>query len=337
MATLKDVANLAAVSTSTVSRILHGGTIRVSNETRDRVLQAAEILNYRANSMARGLRTRVTKTIGFILPDIQNPVYSQMIAGAELAAQERGYSLLLMNSSTEERRKAFINLLAEDRVDGLVIADATLDDVWIERLRDAGRSFVLVNRRTRADAPFVVLDDQAGAATAARHLIDLGHRNMAYLAGPLKYETALQRLEGVRGEMQSAGLTLSDKATFECGFDGEGVGAAIDAILALRPKITAIPTGSIVIAFAALKALLQRGVRVPQEISLIGYHDTAFAELTTPGLTTVRMPLEELGRQAMLKIFDQVAGNEIESAVIREPRPVLVLRQSTATPEANSR
>lgn len=320
---------MASVSTSTASRILHGGNIRVSEATRQRVMQAAEDLKYRPNSLARSLRTRVTRTVGFLIPDIQNPVYAQMIAGAEEAAQSQGYALLLMNSSSGERRRAFIELLAQDRLDGLIIADATIDDQWIDRLQSSGRTFLLVNRRARANAPFVVLDEQAGAGMAIQHLIDLGHRQIAYLAGPPGVETAEQRRQGVILRCKEAGIELPGERVVSCGFGGEGVDAAVDRLVG---KVTAIATGSIVIAFAAARSLQLRGARIPDDVSLIGYHDTPLAAFVTPGITTVEMPLQELGRRAMMNILSRVNGMPVQNEVIGNPSPRLIVRQSTAPP-----
>ena len=332
MATLKDVAGMAAVSTSTASRILHGGKIRVAQETRDRVVQAAEALHYRPNSVARSLRTRITRTIGFLIPDIQNPVYAQVIAGAEEAAQANGFALLLMNSSSVERRRAFFDLLAEDRLDGLIVGDASLDDQWIERLRSSGKSFVLVNRHPGADAPTVVLDEGAGAALAIQHLIDLGHKNIAYFGGPPGHEAAEQRRLAVVKRCAEAGIGLHKDHLFSCGFAGEGVDAAVERILAKDEKLTAIATGSIVIAFAAAKSLQMRGLRIPEDLSLIGFHDTPMATYVTPGITTVDMPLSELGRRAMVHVLSLVSGIETPSEVISNPGPRIVVRQSTAPP-----
>jgi LacI family transcriptional regulator len=334
-ATLRDVAEMAQVSTSTASRILHGGAIRVSDDTRARVVQAAESLRYRPNTLARSLRTKVTRTVGFLIPDIQNPVYAQMIAGAEEAAQAQGYALLLMNSSSGERRRAFIELLVEDRLDGLIIADATIDDQWIHKLQASGRTFVLVNRRARGNAPYVVLDDQGGSALAIQHLLDLGHRTIAYLAGPPGVETAEQRFEGALKRCQEAGLPLPPTRVASCGFNGEGVAAAVDRFFSETPEITGIATANIVIAFAAVQRLEARGLRIPSDVSVVGFHETPMATYVSPGVTTVEMPLMELGRRAMLNLLDQIAGIPVRNEVITDPKPRIVQRHSTGTPRTS--
>jgi len=330
MATLKDVAQRASVSTSTASRILQGEPIRISPETRERVLKAAEELEYRPNLLARGLRKRSTHTIGVIIPDIQNPVYSQMILGAEEVAQEHGFALIVMHSGSEHRRKAFLDMLSSDRVDGILVADATLDDGTLERMLDRSGAIVALNREFGGAAPWAMLDEKAGAALAVRHLLELGHRNIAYLSGPMSVPTARKRLEGVREELGQWGLKLPSQWLFECGFNGQGVAAAVDNIMWRKEPISAVACASVVIAVSAQKALLQRGFRIPEDLSLVGYHDASFAQYMSPGLTTVRMPLESLGRRGVELLLARIRGQEVESGIVREPQPVMAVRQSTA-------
>jgi len=333
MATLKDVARLAMVSTSTASRILHGGKIRVSQATRDRVLAASATLNYRPNALARSLRTRVTRTLGIVIPDIENPVDAQIVAGAEEAALAQGYALLVMNSSTGERRRAFIERLLADRLDGLIVADPAVDEPWILQLRAVGRPFLLINRRGPEGTSYVLLDDAGAAALGIQHLVDLGHREIAYLAGPPGLETAETRRTGVLKRCRDAGIELRDDRIISCGLGGEGVDSALDRILGQEPKVTAIATGSLFIAFRAARSLQQRGLRIPEDLSLVGFHDTPAASFATPGITTVETPLRELGRRAignLLRWIDEgVGGGEM----VANPSPRLVVRQSTAPPK----
>jgi len=332
MATLKDVANLASVSPSTASRILHGGSIRVSQATRDRVLQAAETLQYRPNLLARSLRTRVRRTIGFLVPDIENQVYAQMVAGAEDAALSQGYALLLLNSASGERRRSFIETLASDRLDGLVIADAAVEEPWIDSMRKSGRVLLFLDRRTQSDVPFLALDDAGGAALAIQHLVDLGHRQIAYLGGPPGVDIADQRRAGVTRRSRETGVEIGSDRMLTCGFGGEGVDAAVDRLLTGDHQITALAAGGSIIAFAAAKALHRRGIRIPQDVSLIGFHETNLAAYVHPGITTVEMPLQELGRRAIMNVLACVNGGVLQSEIIEHPSPRIVVRQSTAPP-----
>lgn len=328
MATLKDVASVAEVSTSTASRILHGGKIRVSNETRDRVLKAAKDLSYRPNSLARSLRTRVTRTLGVLVTDVQNPLYAQMIASADEAAAELGYSLLLMNGRHDDRRAKFLDFMTSDRVDGIIVADASLPTDWENRIAEAGLPYVIVNRKSRSGVACAYLNDEEGAAMAIRYLIECGHREIAYLAAPQQSDVGRRRLEGTRKALSEAEITLPNNRWYECGFSGEGAAAAIDRLLWSREPITAIATAGVVMSMLALKALLQRGISVPDGISLIGFHDTPFAQYMTPDITTVRMPIEELARASILALIRQIDGSFPEDVRVESPPPLLVVRQS---------
>jgi LacI family transcriptional regulator len=331
MVTLKDVARHAAVSTSTASRILHGGKIQVTELTRDRVMRAAEELNYRANSLARSLRTRSTLTLGFLLPDIQNPFYTQLVVAAQEAAQEAGFTLLLLTATDDAQREAAMALMTEDRVDGFLVGGASFGQHWIDRCRSRHVPFVLVNQpTTEAGTASIVLDDQSGARLAARHLIEQGHREIAYLGAPSSTLVGRARKDGAFDEFSQAGVAITENRLYECGFSGEGAAAAIDRLIWHREPVTAIATGSIVAAMLAMKALLQRGIRVPDDVSIVGFHDTPFAQYTAPGITTVRMPIEELGRRAVLNVLAQIDGRPPEAEVVRHPAPILVCRDSVA-------
>lgn len=333
MATLKDVARIAEVSPSTASRILHGGAIRVSSETRARVERVARDMAYRANSSARSLRTRVTRTLGILLSDSQNPVYAQMIVGANEAAAEHGYSLLMMSARDDARRAAFLEMVAEDRADGLILADAGLDCSWVEKLRFTGAPFVLVNHPGPEGSASVMMDDARGAAMAIAHLIEQGHREIAYLSAPLSTDVGRRRLAATREVLGRHGIALTDRRWFECGFAGEGAAAAVDRLLWHKEPITAIATGGIVAAMVAIKALLQRGVSVPEQVSVVSFHDNPFAQYMTPGITAVRMPLEEVGRLAVVHVLDLIEGAEPRAVIVTDPPPVLVSRQSVARRE----
>lgn len=334
MITLKDVATKAAVSTSTASRILHGGTIRVSAETRDRVLKTAEELSYRPNSVARSLRTRVTRTIGVLVTDIQNPLYAQMIASLDSVATEIGYSLLLMCGNEESRRNAFLDFMTQDRVDGILVADASMPDEWVDRIAALKVPSVFVNRQSRLGSASRYLNDEEGSAVAIRHLIEKGHREIAVLSAPQSSDVGRRQLAGVRRALAAEKISLPSTRLYECGFAGEGAAAAIDRLLYHRDPITAIAASGIVIAMLALKALLQRGVSVPDQVSLIGFHDTPFAQYVTPGITTVRMPIEELARESIISLIRLIDGVEPEQVMLVEPKPLLISRQTVATLEA---
>lgn len=293
-------------------------------------MAASATLNYRPNSLARSLRTRVTRTLGIVIPDLENPVDAQIVAGAEEAALAQGYALLVMNSGTGDRRRAFVELLLADRLDGLIVADPAVDEAWIQA---GGRPFLLVNRKGSEKTPYVLLDDAGAAALGIQHLIDLGHRQIAYLAGPPSLETAERRQQAVIKRCLDAGIEMPGDRVISCGLGGEGVDSALDRIFGQAPRVTAVATGSMLIAFSAARALRQRGIRIPEDVSLVGFHDTPLASFVTPGITTVETPLRELGRRAVGNILQHIGGIETEGETVANPSPRLVVRQSTAPPK----
>jgi len=280
------------------------------------------------------LRTRRTYTIGILVPDFRNPIYVQIIEGAEEAALACGYFVLLLDAAIHPRRHDLLPLLTEGRIDGLIVADAMLEDAFIAELSARLLPFVLVNRRTLGSAPFVVVDDTAGARRAVQHLISLGHQRIGYIAGPLYTETALARLQGVRQALQQAGLPLRPEAVLECGFRGEGVSEAARHLLKQRPAITAIATANILQAFALVKEASKVGYAVPEQLSVIGLHDTPWADLVQPGITTVRLPLLQLGKRAVELLIARLGGQAIQSEVVSQPPPLLIERESTAPPRS---
>ena len=198
--TLKDVANLANVSIPIVSKVLSGNpAVRVSADTCQRILKAAKKLSYHPNASARSLKVKRTNTLAFFAPDLGNPVIPDIIRGVEAGAQSAGYAAFVSHldeKAVSERR--YLTWLQEGRFDGLILATARLEDSIIKDLVESGRPFVLVNRRESSTNTHITVDDVAGARMAINHLVQLGHRRIAHLAGPLMFDTSLRRIQGYR-------------------------------------------------------------------------------------------------------------------------------------------
>lgn len=331
--TIHDVARAAHVHPSTVSRALNGGPgVTLRPETRARVLAAASRLGYRPSGVARSLRLRRTLTLGMLVPDIANPFFPRVIKGAEEAARERGYSLVLCDTADlPEREAEYLRVLREREVDGLLIASSRMADATIGALRAEGFPFVLVNRGARtSDDLAVLVDNEAGIAEAVAHLAALGHRRVAHLAGPQTTTTGVERADGFRAAVRAHGLDPDPALVVEVAAFDEGAGRRqARAVLALDRRPTAIVAANDLIAIGALRAAREAGLRVPRDLSLVGFNDIPDAELIEPPLTTVRVPQEEMGARAAALLVARLAGDEI-----REPRIVLparlVVRSSTA-------
>lgn len=331
--TLADVARAAGVDVSTVSRVLRGErTQRVRSETRDRIMKAVRDLDYRPNALARGLRLARSNTLGLVVPQLDNPVFAEAIGGAEIAAAARGYSLLISHRSTAHDSETYRRLASTNRVDGLLVASFDADQDLLGDLEGAGVPIVMINRHTPGIEYSVVHNSHKAARMATDHLLDIGHRRIAHLAGrPGGFNTS-QRLSGYREALAERGVPFDDSLVLTAGYSAEGaIEATRDLLSRSGPKPTAIFAATLLTAAGAMRVLHESGIRVPEEISVVGIHDAEFASILFPPLTTVRMPNRTMGRIAAELLIDLLDGVASNRQVVLQPEE-LVLRASTAAP-----
>jgi LacI family transcriptional regulator len=323
---LRDVADAAGVDASVASRVLNGDArLSVRNETRHRVLEAAERLSYRPNRAALALKTARTMAMGMVVPDLANPAFALIALGAEKRAAVAGYTLMLARGSIPA---SLADL--QGRVDGLLVAAATSETVY-RRPLFGGIPAVLVNREEPGEIASVIVDDEAGAALAVRHLIELGHRRIGHVAGPQDADTARRRLRGYRAAIRAGGVEAPPEWVAETSYDEAAGHLAAARLLRLRPRPTALFAANIRIAIGTLSAVRRARLRVPEDVSVIGLDDTPLASYLDPPLTTVRMPLEELGSVAVDSLLREIGGRRAESVMVDIP-PELVVRGSAAPP-----
>jgi LacI family transcriptional regulator len=332
-ATITDVASEAGVHPSTVSRVLNGhagSTIRPA--TRERVLAAADILGYRPSALARSLRLQRTLTLGMLVPDITNPFFSSIIKGAEDAARERGYNLILCNSEDQaEREAAYLLLLRERQVDGVLIASSQMADETIEGLRADSFPFVLVNRAAQDGEDLaVVVDNHAAAVEVVAHLAALGHRRIGHIAGPQNTTTGRDRREGYEAGVRAHGLAHEPALVVEADAFSEDAGnRALGIMLAGPARPTAVFAANDLIAVGMLQRLRRIGVRVPDDLSIVGFNDIPLAGLLEPALTTVRVPQLAMGVAGAHLLIDRLEGRPIGEIRLTLPTE-LVIRASSA-------
>lgn len=331
---LKDVARLAAVDVSTASRVLNGSaTQRVSEETRARIVEAAKALDYRPNALARGLRTSRVFALGIVVPQLDNPVFSSAIRGAETAANALGYSLLISHRDPGRAVDGeYRRLTVAHRVDGLLVASLDEDRGLIGALEETGVPFVLMNRRIEG-APAVALDSQEAARIGVEHLLDLGHRRIAHLAGRLEGFNGQARLAGYQAALLSRGLPVDPDLVEPAGYTVEGGKRALEALLARlagNPP-TAILAASVVSAAGALAALHEAGIGIPSDISIAAIHDAPIAAMVYPALTTVQTPTESMGARAVELLVALIRGEQPAYLPLLAPTG-LIVRRSTAAP-----
>jgi LacI family transcriptional regulator, galactose operon repressor len=326
------------VHPSTVSRVLSGnGACAVRPETRQRVLAAAEGLGYRPSALARSLRLQRTLTLGMLVPDITNSFFSSIIKGTEDAAHERGYTLILCNSEDDHEREAtYLRVLRERLVDGLLIASSQMADDTIAELREEGFPFVLINRATQnADDLAVVVDNHAAALAVVAHLASLGHRRIAHIAGPQNTMTGVDRLAGYRAGVLASGLVDDPELVIVAeAFSVEAGSRALGTMLARPAQPTAVFAANDLIAIGMLQRLREAGLRVPRDLSVVGFNDIPLAGLLEPSLTTVRVPQLEMGAAGAHLLIDRLEGRPLGAVRLTLPAE-LVVRASTAAPPAS--
>lgn len=334
-ATLREVALEAGVHPATASRALNEQTRGlVASETAARVLEAARRLDYRPNHLARGLKTRRSATIGVVLPDLMNPLFPPIVRGIEDLLGAKGYVALVANTDNDDERET--RVLAEMRnrhVDGLIAATARRHHPsLLEAARD-GMPVVLVNRvMEEHPVSSVSVDDGAGVRAALRHLVELGHRRIACVAGPQDLSTGHGRYRGYLEGMRSAGL-VADPAlvAFAGSFSEEEGYRGAEELIGRRRRFTAIMAGNDMLALGVLRAMWRRGWSCPERCSLVGFNDMPFMDRVAPPLTTVRVPHYEIGSEAARLLLDRLHDLEAPVEVLLLP-PALVVRDSTGPP-----
>lgn len=331
---LSAVAERAGVSVSLVSRILTGDTsLRVREDTRERVLRAAKELRYVPHGAARALRLARAGALGLVVHDVSNPVHAEIIRGAQAAAAAAGQVLLLAEAGElAANPDAFDRLLGDGRIDALLWQGSgqAFDDELSARA--AGRlPTLLVNSRPRAGVPAVRLADEAAAATAVDHLVAQGHRHIGYVGGHPASDLSERRKGGWARALTGHGLPVREDWAVEREWDAEAGRAAMAALLAGSDRPSAVFVANVVVCVGALTAAREAGMRVPEDLSVITVHDTWFVALGDPPLTTVRLPLHAMGRRAVELVLDTGAGPRGEH-VLSDPPPELLVRGSTRAP-----
>lgn len=331
-ATLRDVARVAGVHPGTVSRALNPQTRGLVNEhTARRVLAAAEELGYRPNPIARGLRTNRSNTIGVLVPDLLNPLFAAVVRGIEDGLREAGYTPLIANTDNDaERERMAYDAMSDRQVDGFIAATATRDHWLLADQVDTGPKLVLVNRRVDSDAiPAVTGDDHEGVRLAVEHLAELGHRRIAHIAGAQTLYTGWCRHEGFVDGMRAGGLELDEGLiVFSKAFTEREGARCCGELLERRRDFTAIVAANDLLALGCYDALEQRGLRCPENVSVVGYNDMPFVHRFRPALTTIRVPHYELGATAAELMLEQLQGVDAPPRQLALA-PELIVRAST--------
>lgn len=334
-ATRDDVAQLAGVSTAVVSYVVNDGPRNVAPATRKRVVDAIQKLDYVPNQAARSLAGQPSRTIGLIAPTLANPVWAGLVLGATDIARPKSFLLMVCDvEGVGDLDAHYTEMLAHKQVDGVILAPTAPPSAALTMLRRSDVPAVLVEASSTS-APSVVVDEEALGRLVTRHLIDLGHRRIGFIQEPRTARESWRRLLGYRAALESAGIPTGDELVAET---DSAIGDIVDTsrvaaqrLLSGVPRPTAVVAFNDLIGIATIQAARERGLRVPDDISVIGIDDIEAGRYIDPPLTTVPFPSRELGRAATALLLGMLDGDRRPAPVVVPPAD-LVLRGSTAPP-----
>ncbi|OON41229.1 transcriptional repressor PurR [Izhakiella australiensis] len=332
MATIKDVAKQAGVSTTTVSHVINK-TRFVAEETREAVWQAIKALHYSPSAVARSLKVNHTRTIGLLATATEAPYFAEIIQAVENRCFARGYTLILGNAHNElQKQQAYLAMMAQKRVDGLLVMCSEYPDSLIEMLEEYRNIPMVVMDwgESRGDFTDTVQDNAfSGGYMVGRYLIERGHRDIGAIPGQMERNTGGGRHAGFLKALQEANITLHEEWVVQGDFEPESGYRAMQQILSRKQRPTAVFCGGDIMAMGAICAADEMGLRVPQDISVIGYDNVRNARYFTPALTTVHQPKERLGETALDMLLDRILNKREEPQTI-EVHPHLIERRSVA-------
>ncbi len=329
--TRDDVARKAGVSPSTVSYVINGGPRPVSEATREKVLRAIAELGYRPNAVARSLRRQRTSILGLIIPDIINPYFAQVAQGIEAAAFERDFTVVFCHTNYNLHQElTYIDHLFVERAAGVIWIPATGDPAPAQKLMQYGIPTVVVDREIeKVSFPSVVADNFRGGYLATQYLISLGHERIACIVRPVRLSHSQDRLQGYLKALEDNHLPVDERLIASGGYRLENGYQSMQELLSVDPPPTAVFTYNDIMAIGALRALKEKGVRVPQDFSVVGFDDIPEAAYSCPALTTVRQEKYEMGAQSVALLQRLINGETFDEVPKVAVGVELVIREST--------
>lgn len=326
--TIKDVANLAGVHPSTVSRVINDDS-RISEKTKNKVLLIIKKLGYTPNAIARGLKIKRTYTLGMLIPDITNPFFAEIARGVEDAANANGFNIILCNTDDKlKKERIYLEILKGKRVDGLILGTAHIRDKSILELEKKKFPYILLSRNIEGlDKNCVIVDDVAGGIMVTEYLIKLGHRRIAHITGPPTVRAANNRLEGYKFALEKHQIEYHEELVKEGDFRIKGGYQVMKRFLKLAEPPTAIFAANDLLALGAMQAIQKEKYHIPEDFCIIGFDDIRLASFVYPPLTTIRQPMLEMGALAvkmLLKIIEEGEFNQRKIVL----KSKLIIRES---------
>lgn len=327
MITLKEIAKMAGVSSATVSKVINGKDEHISENTRQRVLDIVEREGYIPNGVAKSLRMQNTKTIGLIMPDVMNLFFSELARGIEDAAEKRGYSVILCNTDNKgAKEEKYIKILQEKKVDGIIITAA--ENSAGEFLKRCTIPVVLVDRDIELDRKLgcITVDNEKGAYIATNFLIKKGCKNISYISSNKLSRPSTERLSGYKQALMENGIEFQEDITYFNNFKTETGYLGVLNVFKKNKTVDGIFCGNDLIAIGAIKALKERGIRVPEDVKVIGFDNISICDYLDPPLTTIKQPIYEMGEEAINMLIDIIEKRSTSLNKVLEP--ILIERGS---------
>ncbi len=334
MTTMKDVAEMAGVSTATVSRALMNPE-KVSTVTRQKVEQAVLAVGYSPHALSRNIKRNESRTILVIVPDISDPFFADVIQGIEHAAAQQGYLILIGDCAQQtQQERTFVNLIITKQIDGMLLLGSNLPfDASKEEQRNLPPMVMANEFAPELELPTVHIDNLTAAYEAVNYLHELGHKRIACIAGPESLPLSHYRLQGYIQALRRNGITVDNDYIIRGDFSYEAGAQSFASLMELpHPPPTAIFSHNDVMAVGAIWQAKQLGLRIPQDVSLVGFDDLKLSQFCDPPLTTVAQPRYQIGQQAMLLLLEQLQGHSVQSGS-RLLDTELIIRESTAAPK----
>lgn len=329
MATMKDIARIAKVSTSTVSHVINN-TRYVSDEIREKIMKIVNELNYTPSAVARSLKVKETKTLGMLVTATSNPFFAEVVSGVEQYCNQHHYNLIISSiDGNEQRLQQNIQTLIQKQVDGLLLMYSDTRHAMVEQLNLNLPIVVMDWWPTELNADKIYENSEFGAYLATKTLIEQGHKNIAIITGKLDKSLAHNRLLGYQKALQDAHLPINPDWIIESHFDFEGGVEGMKKLLQITPRPTAVFACSDTIAVGVYQVAWQQGLRIPQDISVIGYDNIMLAQYLTPPLTTIHQPKAELGKLAVETLLERIKSPDLEYKTTML-QPQLIWRASVA-------
>ncbi|MCD4720131.1 MAG: LacI family transcriptional regulator [Desulfobacula sp.] len=329
MSTILDVAKLAGVSTATVSRVINSPeTVRV--ETREKVVRAMKMCNYKYNALARGFVTKQSNTIGLIIPTINNPVFAESTRGVQDFADLKKTQVILGNTYYQyKQEESLVETLREKQVDGLIITTTNLKGIILKTLLDEGFPFVLLYSTVKTGPLSAVgIDNYQGGYRATEHLVKFGHERIGMVAGNFSIsDRSLHRWYGYRQCLKNNGIPYDKDLLAQTDYSLTGGRDSVKQLLSLQNPPTAVFCSNDYLAFGAMKGARELGLNLPEDLSIVGFDDVQIASYVVPGLTTIHQPAYEMGKMGTKLLFQRIKGQAKPVQLMMESS--LIVREST--------